>query len=306
MILDTYLQELEFASKEDIKKAYGRTKGKDRKKFKQDLIKARKEVEKAKALQGRVRGQLGKTRKELHPVDKRKAFSKATRLHKRSERHLASAEKLYSKRVGQKKVQKIITKPKPQIGRWKWVKPRHKVGAAIVGGAALAGAGYTAYKKYKGRRQEAMIISVNDLRDQIIYEMIQEGDLNEFVSGAIRKLVRRGAGPAKTVVKGGRLARYVAAMGPLGVAFDVMFILDLAHMGYKRFLSKAAKACKGAPDRKMCLRRYEVGAKQAQVRILRSKIGMCSKDKNPMRCKDKVKRKISNLEDDIKFLKQEL
>jgi hypothetical protein len=95
-------------------------------------------------------------------------------------------------------------------------------------------------------------------------------------------------------------------LGPLGRAFDVLFIFELGSMAYKRFFSKAAKACKGSPDRRLCVLRYKIKAKEVQMKTIRSKASLCSKDANPANCKNKIMRKVQSLSSDINMLKQEL
>lgn len=95
-------------------------------------------------------------------------------------------------------------------------------------------------------------------------------------------------------------------MGPLGRGFDILFIFELGSMAYKRFFSRAAKSCKGSPDRKLCILRFKIQAKVAQIKTIKSKSGLCSKDTNPAKCKNKIMRKVQSLQSDIKMLRQEL
>lgn len=95
-------------------------------------------------------------------------------------------------------------------------------------------------------------------------------------------------------------------MGPFGRALDIFFIFELGQMAYKRFFSRAAKACKGSPDRKLCVLRYKVKAKEAQIRVLKSKAGLCAKDANPSVCKNKLLKKLQSLKSDVTMLRQEL
>jgi len=95
-------------------------------------------------------------------------------------------------------------------------------------------------------------------------------------------------------------------MGPIGIAFDVLFVFELGSMAYKRFFSKAAKACKGAPDRRLCVLRYKVKAKEAQIRTIGAKAGLCVKAKDPVKCKGKISRKMQSLKSDVVMLRQEL
>ncbi|MHA1623475.1 MAG: hypothetical protein ACTSVO_15235 [Candidatus Heimdallarchaeaceae archaeon] len=95
-------------------------------------------------------------------------------------------------------------------------------------------------------------------------------------------------------------------MGPFGRALDVLFVFELGGMAYKRFFSKAAKACKGSSDRKLCTLRYKIKAKEAQMRTISSKAGICAKDKNPAKCKSKIGRKLQSLKSDVVMLRQEV
>jgi len=95
-------------------------------------------------------------------------------------------------------------------------------------------------------------------------------------------------------------------MGPLGIAFDVLFVFELGAMTYRRFFSKASKACKGAPDRKMCVLRFKIKAKEAQMKVIRSKSGGCVKAKDPKVCKGKIVKKLYSLRSDIAMLRQEI
>lgn len=99
---------------------------------------------------------------------------------------------------------------------------------------------------------------------------------------------------------------YEGIMGPLGRAFDVLFIFELGSMTYKRFFSGASKACKGSPDRKMCMIRFKIKAKQAQMKTISSKSGLCRKDPNPAKCKNKIMKKLQSLRSDVTMLKQEI
>jgi len=284
-MLDDYLTEVDLASKEDIKKVYGRTPGKKRSKFVKNIKTAHKKMRSAEKYQRKVQKSLNKSLKVKNPQARAKLLTRATKYHNRAQANIKSGEKLLKKTASVKKVQKVLNKPRPVYKAWGWVKPRHKIGAAVVGTAALAGAGYKMYQKIKQKRQEGLSLTIEELRYEIEHDLI-----NEVVFSRL----------ARTAGKtGGKFMR------PLGMLFDVMFIFDIANSVYKRFLSKAAKACKGSPDRKMCIRRYTAKAKLAQINALKSKIGLCARDKDPNRCRQKVLTKIENLKADIKFLKEE-
>ena len=313
MLVDNYLQELEFASKGDVGKVYGRTKGKKaRKKLIKSVKKANKKITKVGRIQNKIDRSLKYSKQHIAPELKQKQLNKAAKLHTKQARLTKQAEKTYKKTIGKKHAAKVLSK-RPQIGRVASLKKWGKLGVAVGAVAGAAYVGNKTYKRIKDRRNEGMSISINELRDEIIYEIVHKEDINE--GGILRvasKLVRSGkgatsaAGVASKAAKTGKLSKYGKAMGPLGIAFDIMFIFELGGMAYRRFFSKASKACKGSPDRKTCYRRYKVGAKEVQVKTLKSKIGMCSKHKTPDKCKTRVMNKINNLQSDIKFLRQEL
>lgn len=64
-------------------------------------------------------------------------------------------------------------------------------------------------------------------------------------------------------------------------------------MAYRRFFSKAARACKSAPDRKACLAQYKTKALQAQIAALNAGKAKCAKTKKSDACKAKIDSKIA-------------
>lgn len=105
------------------------------------------------------------------------------------------------------------------------------------------------------------------------------GDVGEKVSGA--------AGKAADFAKD--------QPGAVGAAVAAAAALTAGVMAYRKFFSKAAKACSGAPDKKACLAQYKMKAKQAQISALNSGKAKCAKSKNPATCKAKIDSKISAL-----------
>jgi hypothetical protein len=300
MLFDDYIQELEFAKGEDVAKMYGRTRGKEaRNQLGKDIKKGNRKLKKAERIQNKIDKRLRYSKQHIAPELKQKQLDKAAKLHKKQAGLTKQAEKIYDKTISQKNVQKVLSKKRPQIGRVAALKKWGKLGLAVGAVAGSAYVGNKVYKKIKSRRQEGMTISVQELQNEIIYEILQEKNITEVAATTAAKVTN-------AAVKGGRFAKFAGHMTPLGIAFDIMFIFDLGGMAYKRFFSKAAKACKGTADRKVCIRRYQVGAKQAQAKTLASKIGLCSKHKDPIKCKAKVNRKIASLKSDIEFLRREL
>jgi len=86
------------------------------------------------------------------------------------------------------------------------------------------------------------------------------------------------------------------------VAVVVAAIIAGSYMVYKRFFSKAAKACKGKSggERKTCLQTFKNNAVKAQMSALNSGMGKCAKTKNPTKCKLKVQNKIKRLQSKIR------
>ncbi len=66
---------------------------------------------------------------------------------------------------------------------------------------------------------------------------------------------------------------------------------------YKRFLSKAARACKGmgGADKSACMKKYKVSALNAQIKSLSSAGAKCSKSKDPAKCKAGIQKKVAGL-----------
>jgi len=79
-------------------------------------------------------------------------------------------------------------------------------------------------------------------------------------------------------------------------------IITAGVLAYKRFFSKAAKACKGKSggERKTCLQTFKNNAVIAQMSVLKSGLGKCAKTKNPTKCKLKVQNKIKRLQSKIR------
>jgi hypothetical protein len=83
--------------------------------------------------------------------------------------------------------------------------------------------------------------------------------------------------------------------GVVGAAATAAAVLAAGVLAYRRIWSKAAKACKNAPDKDACMRQYKVKAKQAQAATLNAAKAKCAKTKNPDKCKAKIDAKIKSL-----------
>lgn len=82
-----------------------------------------------------------------------------------------------------------------------------------------------------------------------------------------------------------------------GAALAALAIFG-AYKTYKRFFSKAAKACAGnkGPERKACIKKFKVQAVQAQISDLKAAVSKCEVTKDPGKCKATIGSKIQKLQ----------
>ena len=64
---------------------------------------------------------------------------------------------------------------------------------------------------------------------------------------------------------------------------------------YRNYLSKAARACSGRPDKKECMEKFKNAANKARIAKLKSGMTGCAKDKNPEKCRALIQAKIDKL-----------
>ncbi len=83
----------------------------------------------------------------------------------------------------------------------------------------------------------------------------------------------------------------------LATAAIAALVITVAYKTYKRFLSKAAKACnnKGGALKTSCMNKYKRDAMKKQVSDLAKGSTACSKTKDPAKCKQKIQTKIRRL-----------
>jgi len=65
---------------------------------------------------------------------------------------------------------------------------------------------------------------------------------------------------------------------------------------YQQYLSKAAKVCKGRPDKVACMKGFKQKALKIRVQKLRSGISTCGKSKNQSNCQKSLQSKITKLQ----------
>jgi len=112
------------------------------------------------------------------------------------------------------------------------------------------------------------------------------------------KVVAKKAGDAGEAVSGAAQSAADFAKdqpGVVGGAVAAAAALTAGVMAYRKFFSKAAQACKSAPDKNQCLAQYKMKAKQAQISTLASGKAKCAKTKNPQACASKIDAKIAGL-----------
>jgi hypothetical protein len=84
-----------------------------------------------------------------------------------------------------------------------------------------------------------------------------------------------------------------------GIALAIIYI-GMAYILYKRFLSKAARSCKGSANKSECMKNFRNTAIKKQISALQSSLPNCSKSKEPRQCEYKIKARIKKLEGIIK------
>ena len=77
---------------------------------------------------------------------------------------------------------------------------------------------------------------------------------------------------------------------------------------YKRFMTKAGRTCKGKSgrDKQICVLNFQYDAISAQIRNLESAIKVCSKTKNPDKCKIPIQTKIMKLKKKMQKIKSKM
>jgi hypothetical protein len=125
-----------------------------------------------------------------------------------------------------------------------------------------------------------------------------KGAASSMAAGAGAKLAA-----VKAAISGagaGAMAKVAAfALTPAGQAVGGAALAALigyaAMKTYKNFLSKAARSCKGAPDKAGCMAKFKKQAIMKQASDLQRGASVCAKAKNPEKCKAGVARKIASL-----------
>ena len=117
-------------------------------------------------------------------------------------------------------------------------------------------------------------------------------DINKF-NDMIDKLIKQKTKVlnVKSVKTGGIDPGVVTGLATAAVAAAV---ITIAYQGYKRFFSKAAKACKGGKGdaKTSCMNRYKVKALRKQLSDLQQGLISCDKTMDVHECREKIAKKI--------------
>ena len=124
--------------------------------------------------------------------------------------------------------------------------------------------------------------------DQKVFTGVVDIDkLNSMVGDIIKKAQQSGQ-------QAGQQAGVIAGIGAAAIA---ALVIVVAHRAYKRFLSKAARACnqyKG-PSKTSCMIKFKREAMKKKIIDLNKGTASCKYAKDSMKCKHKIETKIRSL-----------
>lgn len=91
---------------------------------------------------------------------------------------------------------------------------------------------------------------------------------------------------------------------PLMLAFTAASLSMSAFSIYKQYLTRAARSCKDLPtkEKAICMLRYKVQGKKAQLSKLNGSVPKCNKTKDAELCKQKLLNKARKVGSDIEYL----
>jgi hypothetical protein len=85
--------------------------------------------------------------------------------------------------------------------------------------------------------------------------------------------------------------------GKIGIGLGAAALAAIVAYGatkiYKNYLSKAARACDGKPDKAACMKDFKVKAAKAKIAALKSGMSKCAQSKDPAACKASIQSKIN-------------
>ena len=91
-----------------------------------------------------------------------------------------------------------------------------------------------------------------------------------------------------------------------GTAGGVALAAAGGHSMHQKYMSHAAKACKGKPDTEICMAKYKkkaAGSKNIiKIKKLRVAKNDCINTRNPLKCRQRLDSKIKKLKEDVDFV----
>jgi len=160
------------------------------------------------------------------------------------------------------------------------------------------------------------ICEYNLSSSKIISEFILEASPQQNYGQKLYNSMKTAMSNSKSMLAKGTKATVDAAAskaseGPLqtiavGVAGGAAatIIAFAANKIYQNFLSKAAKVCKGKPEKAACMRSYKNKALTMKIAKLRSGMSTCNKAKNADACKKSLQKKIGKLQSKVDNIKK--
>jgi len=143
------------------------------------------------------------------------------------------------------------------------------------------------------------IRGIEDFDKAVAYlEKVVKYVSNQQAAGAERFGISTGLKAGQEV---GLKQGIVAGVGASAIAALIIFASIKA---YKRFLSKAAKACKGksGDEKTLCMKNYKKRALSQQIIDLKKGKRVCSKTKNPKKCILGIDKKAKKLQTKFKLM----
>jgi len=135
-----------------------------------------------------------------------------------------------------------------------------------------------------------------DVEYLVLTGEVREGITEEQLNELQMKRAETWKGVADTMSgKTYDLGKFHGAAGALAAAAAVAAAVVAGAKIYKRYLSKAAKACKdkGGTARTACIQKFKMDAQKAKIGAMQKGIAACSKTKDPSKCKASLQTKVA-------------
>jgi len=169
------------------------------------------------------------------------------------------------------------------------------------------------YENYENKIYELIvemspICQYNLSSSKIILEFLRESsDQQKYVQGLYNNMKSAMKATKNAMNKGTKAAASTAietagkgSMGKIAVGITagaaISIIIFAAEKIHQNYLSKAAKICKGKPEKIACIRQFKNKAMRMRIEKLRSGMSSCNKAKNSDTCKKSLQSQISKLQ----------